>query len=278
MINNSAVHKWARLAQKQLDHQFLNEMIRGLECSPFEAQAILEAVYQVYHACFDTSGTLKPGQLLLPVVAIEARPNMPLHDSPQITVTLTLDAGAEDLQVRQHHGVPGLRRYRLQRVCHEAFQQGGVLTIEDLANRLFNCGERTLSRDLKVLQTQQISVPLRSTIHDMGRAISHRTIIIHEWLRGKEYTEIAWSRSHSIPAIQNYVTKFKRVVALSDAAFDSPTIAFLVKISPPLVEEYQALYKTAPIVPHRHAELQALVKKPPVQCHRPPKQPQQRPT
>lgn len=277
MINNSAVQKWARLAQKQLDHQFLNEMIRGLQCSPFEAQAILEAVYQVYQPYFDTSGTLKPGQMLFPVVAIENSPNTHLKDSKQLTVTLTLDAGAEDLRVRKRYGVPGLRRYRMQRVCYEAFQQGGVLTIEDLANRLFNCGERTLSRDLQELQKDNIALPLRSTIKDMGRAISHRTIIIKDWLRGQEYTEIARSRSHSIPAIQNYVSKFKRVVALTEEAFDAPTIAFLVKISPALVDEYQTLYTTAPIVPHRQEALHSLVKKSRVSAA-PPERPHRRQT
>ena len=67
----------------------------------------------------------------------------------------------------------------------EAFQQGGLLTVEDLANRLLNCGQRTLSRDLKALKARQITLPLRSTIKDMGRAISHRTLIVQQWLQEK---------------------------------------------------------------------------------------------
>ena len=34
MINNSSLQKWDRLAQKQLDQQFMNEIIHGLQCSP----------------------------------------------------------------------------------------------------------------------------------------------------------------------------------------------------------------------------------------------------
>ena len=45
MINNSSATKWDRLSHKQLDRQFVHEMVHGLQCSPFEAQAILEAVY-----------------------------------------------------------------------------------------------------------------------------------------------------------------------------------------------------------------------------------------
>jgi Protein of unknown function (DUF1670) len=261
MISNSALQKWDRLAQKQLDQQFMNEIIQGLQCSPFEAGAILDTVYKVYRPYFETSGTLKPGQLLFQVIAVEASPNKPLAQGKQVTVTLTLDSGPEDLKIRKKKGIIGLRQHRLQRVCHEAFQQGGLLTLEDLANRLLNCGERTLSRDLHALQQKKILLPLRSTIKDMGRSISHRNLIVQEWLQGKEYTEIAQTTHHSIPAIKNYIDKFKRVIALTEEGFDRYTIAFLVKLSAPLVEAYYQIYQTLTIVPHRKEELRLFLKK-----------------
>ena len=152
MINNTTAEKWDRLAQKDVNHQFLREIREGLEISPFEAQAILDTVYRVYAPYFETSGSLKPGQLLVQVIALDAPINEPLSSARQVTVVLTLDAGAEDLEIRKQGGVVGLRRHRLQRVCVEAFQQGGLLTVEDLANRLLNCGERTIARDLQALR------------------------------------------------------------------------------------------------------------------------------
>lgn len=261
MIQNTAMQKWHRLQQKQLNQQFLNEMVRGLECSPFEAKAILNMVYQVYAPYFETSPALKPGQILFQVVSCETAPNTHLDESQQVTVTLTLDAGQEDLLIRKQHGVIGLRHHRLQRVCHEAFQQGGLLTLEDIAIRLFNCGERTLSRDLAILQAQGIMVPLRSTVKDMGRTISHRSLIVKEWLAGNEYSAIAKTTHHSIPSVKNYVSKFKRVVALAQDGHEAQTIAFLVKVSKTLVQEYYTLYQTCDIVPHRQQELEDLSKK-----------------
>jgi len=81
VINNSSVNKWRRLSQKQLDQQFTHEMIHGLQCSPFEATAMLDAVYRVYTPYFETSGTLKPGQILFQVISVDARANTPLADS-----------------------------------------------------------------------------------------------------------------------------------------------------------------------------------------------------
>ena len=261
MINNSSLKKWQRLSQKQLDQQFTHEMVHGLQCSPFEASAILDAVYRVYAPYFETSGTLKPGQILFQVISIEATPSTRLAESKQVTVTLSFDAGREDLEVRRKRGIPALRRHRMQRMAVEAFQQGGLLTLEDMANRLFNCGQRTLSRDLDVLRQEGIVLPLRSIIKDMGRSISHRSLIVEEWLLGKEYSEISYNTNHSIPAVQNYVSKFKRVIALAEEGYDMHTIAFLVKVSATLVEAYHNLYQTLKIVPPRRKELKSFLKK-----------------
>ncbi len=261
MINNSSLQKWDRLAQKQLDQQFMNEIIHGLQCSPFEAKAMLEAVYQVYGPYFETSGHLKPGQILFQVISIDEGPSARLANSKQVTVTLTLDAGEEDLQIRKKHGVVGLRQHRLERVCTEAFQQGGLLTIEDLAYRLFNCGQRTLCRDLEQLRAQAIILPLRSTIKDMGRSLSHRAMIVEQWLQGKEYSEISRNTHHSVAAVKNYIQKFKRVIGLAEQGFDVHTISFLVKLSPALVEQYYQLYRSLDMVAHRKAELKNFFKK-----------------
>ena len=261
MINNSSLQKWERLTQKQLNQQFINEIVNGLQCSPFEANAILDTVFKVYAPYFETSGNLKPGQILFQVVSVDTSSNTPLKDSAQVTVTLTLDSGEEDIKVRKKEGVVGLRRHRIQRICHEAFQQGGLLTVEDLANRLFNCGERTICRDLHYFRKNNIILPLRSTIKDMGRSVSHRSLIIKEWLKGKEYTEISRDTHHSIGAIKNYISKFKRVISLAEEGFDIHTIAFLVKLSATLVEEYYKLYRSNDILPHRLEELRSFIKK-----------------
>ena len=261
MRKNTAEQTWHRLESKKLDTQFLHTMIHGLSCSPFEASAILDSVYRIYAPYFETSGTMKPGQVLFQVLSIENGPNIAIKESKQVTVTLTMDDPQKDIPVRKQLGVIGLRHHRIQRVCVEAFQQGGVLTVEDLAYRLFNCGQRTICRDLQFLRSRGIQVPLRSVITDMGRTLSHRATIIEQWLKGSEYSDIARRTFHSVSSVSNYVDKFKRVVALSSEEYDVNTIAFLVKLSAPLVETYFHLWRESVIVPHRKKELASLGKK-----------------
>jgi hypothetical protein len=261
MINNSSLQKWDRLKQKQLDTQFINTLIQGMNCSMFEAKAIMNAVYDVYQPFFDNAAAMKPGQILFEVVSVENGAQQKLSECKMGSVVLTLDAGAEDLDIKRDQGVIGLRRHRFQRIAHEAFQQGGVLTVEDIANRLLNCGERTLCRDIKAFKEQGIVLPLRSTIKDMGKSITHRTLIVKEWLLGKEYTQIARKTNHSVEAVSNYVDKFKRVVCLAKDNHEINTIAFLVKLSPSLTQEFYKLYQNIKAVPSRKAELDDLVKK-----------------
>lgn len=261
MINNSSPQKWTRLEAKSLDSQFINDIIQGMNCSSFEAKAVLDTVHKVYGDFFDCSQELAPGQAKFMVISVEDSPAKKLEEATKVCVTLTINNDREDLPIKKKHGVISLRQHRLSRICNEAFMQGGLLTVEDIANRIFCCGERTIVRDLKHLRTQGVFIPLRSTIKDMGRTLSHRSLIIKEWVKGSEYTEIARKTNHSVKAINNYVARFKQVVVLMKEGYDLHTIAFLTKISKRLAEEYINIKAHSTIVPSRLHELETLLKK-----------------
>lgn len=149
MINHSNLYRWQRLEAKSLDQQFVNEIVHGLNCSPFEVEAVLETVYHILGDFLETSDKLKPGQIKLPIISVEAHSAQRLTDGKQVTVTLTLTDDKENLPIRKQTGVVGLHRHRIQRICQQASDQGGLLTVEDLAYRIFNCGQRTICRDLQ---------------------------------------------------------------------------------------------------------------------------------
>lgn len=261
MINNSSTDRWIRLESKSLDQQFLNEIVHGLNCSPFEASAVLDTIYKVFGSFFDSGVSLKHGQIRLQILSIDAKVSQSISESKQISVVLTVNDDKEDLRVRKQDGVIGLRRHKILRVCQEAFDQGGLLTVEDLAYRLFNCGTKTICRDLAYFRKNDIFVPLRSTVKDVGRTLSHRLLIIKLWAQGKEYSEISLNACHSLSAVQNYVDKFKRTIALSKEGYDINRISFLLRISASLVEQYVNLYHKLDFAAHREKELSSFLKK-----------------
>jgi len=246
MIRNPAHEQRNRLTVKTLDQVFIMRVKEGLGCSQFEAAALTDLVKEVYFPWLSQPEAIQAGQLALTAVAAEEPGTKPLSQCKMVPVGLTLHAGEEDHQYRLcqgSHGVAALRQRQMVRMAHEALDQGALLTAEDFAFRIFNCGLRTLSRDLKALADQGVIVPLRSQQKDVGRALSHRVLAVELYLKRHTFTQIRQRIHHSLPAIANYVVTFAVVVAHTRDGHAVDEIAFLMQISPGLVRQYQAWYE-----------------------------------
>ncbi len=225
-----------RLNAKTLDSMFRRRIEEGANCSPFVSQAILAPVKEVFSIGSDDAQVqLGLGQMKLLAVAAEEPAGKSLEECQKVSVLLTLDAGQEDFQVRLAHGVEGLRRARILRVTAEAREQGGLLSYEDLAYRLFNCGVRTIVRDVQALGSPEIHVPSRGQQQDIGPGQTHRVQAVRLYLQGLEANEIARRLYHTIASIQNYVTTFSRVAFLANQGYGDDAIAFVIRRSSPLV-------------------------------------------
>jgi hypothetical protein len=64
-----------------------------------------------------------------------------------------------------------------------------------------------------------------------------------------------------VAAVQNYIEKFKRTVALMHEGYDLHSISFLVRLSPELVKQYRDIYNKAKIIDFRQKELETFLKK-----------------
>jgi len=229
---------------KTLDNMFQRRVERGANCPPFVSAAILREAKEVYELHMeDTSRELGPGQMKFPATSAEEPAGKELGRCQKISVLLTLDAGKEDQEIRWRQGVEGLRRARVLRMSTQAYEQGGLLSYEDLAYRLLNCGTRTVVRDAAAFRKQGIQVPTRGQQHDMGPLQTHRAKAVELYLQGYEYKEIARRLFHSLSSIENDVTTFARVVILSAKGYGDDEIAFIIRRSSSLVGQYRELYE-----------------------------------
>jgi Protein of unknown function (DUF1670) len=232
-----------RLDAKTLDSMFRRRIEEGANCSPFVSKAILAAVKEVYPIGPDEADhQLGLGQIQLLVVSAEEPAGKALELCQKVTVRLTLDAGQEDYQVRVTYGVEGLRRCRILRLTAEARDQGGLLSYEDLAFRLFNCGVRTIVRDVQALRRRELEVPSRGQQQDIGPGQTHRVQAVRLFLLGHQPNEIARKLYHTLGSIENYITTFTRVVILVDKGYADDEIAFVMRRSTPLIAAYRKLY------------------------------------
>jgi hypothetical protein len=235
-----------RLSVKTLDQVFIVRAQEGLGCSLFEAQALTELVKDVYFPWLSQPEAIQAGQLAMIAVSTDEPGHKPLTKCKMVPVVLTLYAGEEDHQYRLEndpHGVAALRQRQIERMANEALDQGALLTAEDFAFRIFNCGLRTISRDLKALAKKGVVVPLRSQQKDAGRALTHRVQAVELYLKRYTFTQIRQRIRHSLLSIANYVVTFALVVAHTRDGHSVDEIAFLMQISPALVRQYQELYE-----------------------------------
>ena len=87
-IRNKKRETLRRLDSKTLDARFLAEIRTGLNCSPFEAEAVLEVVKEVYFPFLD-EGSVKapPGKVTLIAVSADEPAD---GDLPQTIKHLTI--------------------------------------------------------------------------------------------------------------------------------------------------------------------------------------------
>jgi DNA-binding NarL/FixJ family response regulator len=230
-----------RLDSKTLDAKFLPEVEQGLNCSPFEAEAVLEVVKEVYFPFVEEHcAKAPPGKVTLVAVRAEEPAGKPVAACEKQTVCLTVHRGAEDDQVLQEQGPAGFRLARIPDLCQEALSQGALLTREDLAYRIFFVCPRTITRDLHLLRSTrpEVVIPLRSTVHDIGPVLTHRTKIVRLALEGKTMTEICQSMHHSPQAVSNYLSTFIRCAQLAQKKMQVGQIAFLLRRGKRLVQQY----------------------------------------
>jgi hypothetical protein len=241
-IRNVRRQELLRLESKTLEARFVTEIQQGLNCSPFEAEAVLQVVREVYFPALEQaeSPPVQAGKLSVIGVCADEPSGKPIAQCTKQVVSLTLHRGSEDDRLLQEQGPAAFRQARIPDLCQEAFSQGVVLTREDLAYRIFAVGTRTISRDLAALRKAQptVPLPLRSTVHDIGPLLSHRVQIVRLALEGKTMTEICQQMRHSPSAVANYLSTFTRVVQLAEKKLATAQIAFLLRRGRGLIERY----------------------------------------
>ncbi len=230
-----------RLESKTLEAQFLHEIQDGMSCSRFEAEGILDVVKEIYFPFMDAAtDAALPGRITLMAVDADEPAGKAVADCRKRSVHLAVHRGAEDDKLLQRLGPGGFRGQRILDLCQQALSQGALLTREDLAFRIFFVSPRTITRDLKVLRESLtgVMIPLRSTVHDLGPVLTHRTEIVRLALTGKTTSQICTILHHSPAAVANYLSTFARCAQLAARDMEVGQIAFLLRRGPSLIGKY----------------------------------------
>lgn len=217
-------------------HQRLREQV-GL--CPAQADKALELFLE--HARINYDEARPAGQILRTVVSATEPAGKPIKHCQTLEVRLTVDHRF-DAEIQRRNGTVALRRAKVLRLCWEAYEQGGLLSYEDLTSVL-GLDQSSIQRMVKALRPEVGLVPTRGAMHDMGRAPSHKEPIGRLLCRGYSYTEITAMTGHTEGSIDRYALDLGRVIALSEQGAAPNDIRIICELSETAVECYLRLYR-----------------------------------
>jgi biotin operon repressor len=229
-----------RLKSKDAKSAIIQKLATDFNLTPI----IAEAFYQQFTIYFQEHSniSLSSGEIAYEAVAAEEPAGKHIRLTRKITVRLKLLDFNTDLEVLAEFGLAGLRRHRLARITRQAYDQGALLSYEDLA-MILTTSPATVKRDIYHLRHQGMFIMTRGTKHDMGPGLSHKTIILDLYFKNYTFTEIERKTNHSENSVKRYLADFLQVATLHRQNFSFNQIRLIAKKSNRLIREYIQLYQ-----------------------------------
>ena len=227
-----------RLQAKTATEALVERVRQDFNLSPVVARTLLEQMHHYIDGY--TRMPQETGQMKYLAVSKQSPAGRKVSECKRIPVTLTLH-NTDDL-IALGNGVAVLRQQRILRLTEEAYDQGALLTHEDLAC-LLSTSLATVKRDVAALRGQDLHVPTRGQIKDIGKGVSHKSQIVQDYLDGYTFSEIEHRRHHSISSIRRYCQDFVRVARLAQKEFSSAQIRQATRLSERLINEYLTIYR-----------------------------------
>ena len=181
-----------------------------------------------------------PNQITWTVVVADEPAGKPIKHCDMKEVYLSVNH-RDDANIMHQHGTVALRMARILRMTWEAYEQGGLLSYEDLSV-IMGVDMSTIKNRVKGLTKQGFDVPTRGKMKDMGREPSHKVQICRMLCRGYTYTEISASTGHHESSIERYAIDFGKIIALRDRGASFTDIRIICKMPKGLVRAYMKLY------------------------------------
>jgi DNA-binding CsgD family transcriptional regulator len=207
-------------------------------------QVLVQAIVEMIERFYPPSTHLHAGQT--PWVTVDkdekASYGKRMSQTRLTGVVLDLVPAEEATERKDGKKLRAIKKEAVARVFTQAYEQGGCLTNVETA-LLLKMSPSTVSKYTREWELEnETLLPRRGTIHDMGPTLTHKKEIIERlFLQGKSVEQVMRETYHSAEAITRYIVAFKQVLLCHRKGLSTDEIAFAVKMSKRLVEEYQRL-------------------------------------
>lgn len=205
-------------------------------------EMFVEDVLKLFKNYNRDAWSLEAGQTLWFAVHKDEKPSYgKTLDKTKIVPVILSVTHMEDRELRANgYSHKEIRSLRIARILKEAYSQNGVLTQADVAE-LLGVSIGVVGKDIRNYQMEnQVVLPYRGTIHDIGRAMTHKRIIIGLYLQNIPTPDIARITGHTEEACDRYIKAFKRVKTIY-GSMNNQEISRTLDMSEFLVKEYTAI-------------------------------------
>lgn len=185
---------------------------------------------------------LKMGQLLWFAVAREEKHSYgkSMDKTRIVPVVLTLVSPQDVGRLKEGVSLVEIRKEVKARLYREAYEQGGVLTEPDLSVILWASLATVSKHTLAYEEENGCVLPRRGTVHDIGRSVSHKSLICKKRrLDGKSTSEVARETDHTNESVDRYTLSLDRVEFCTKIGLSVETASFVTGLSKNLVIEYR---------------------------------------
>ncbi len=196
-------------------------------------------IIQLIDENYKKSDKLEVGQIMWIGVDENERPSYGKNASnTRFQPVILTPISKEDIQMMSNgHSQREVREKKIVRMFKEAKEQGALLTNGDVG-LLLGVSPTTVSKQAREYMERENEVlPTRGIVHDIGRAITHKRIIILLYLKGHLTPEISRKTNHSETAVERYIKAFKKVRMLRDK-LDLKNLCSTLEMSEYLAKEY----------------------------------------
>lgn len=228
-----------RLESKNAKNAIIQKLAQDFNLTPI----IAEAFYKQVSIYFEEHSniTLSSGEVSYEAVDSTEPAGKHIRLTRKVTVRIRLMDINTDFDALANFGLAGMRRLRIERLTRQTYDQGALLTFEDLA-LLLTTSPATVKRDVLFLRKQGKFIMTRGTKLDMGPGLSHKTIILDLYFKGYSFTDIELKTNHSETSVRRYLADFVQVAILYKQKFSLQQIRLIAQKSDRLVREYCQIY------------------------------------
>jgi hypothetical protein len=238
-INNTDSYGLKRLESKNAKNAIIQKLASDFNLTPIIAEAFYKQVSIYFQE--HSNITLSSGEVSYEAVCSSEPAGKHIRLTRKTTIKLRLMDINSDFEVLANYGLAGLRRHRIERLTRQAYDQGTLLTYEDLAI-LLTTSPATVKRDIFFLRKNGKFIMTRGTKLDMGPGLSQKSIILDLYFKGYSFTEIELRTNHSETSVKRYLADFTQIAILYHQNFSHQQIRLIAQKSDRIVREYIQLY------------------------------------